>query len=221
MPLNRPYSSLADLPSRAPVFPLEGVLLFPGRELPLNIFEPRYLAMIDDALKGDRLIGMIQPAPGWFGGSDKPRLADVGCLGRTTQIVETGDGRYALVLTGVARFRIQGELSAATPYRQCALDFGEFEHDLVGDPSGALVDRGDLIAAFSAFSRARGLNVDWSTIDDCPTEILVNSLAMAAPFSPVEKQALLEARDLEERARTLVGIARLATAAGGGPSQLH
>ena len=222
MPLNRPYESLARLPSVIPVFPLSGALLLPRGELPLNIFEPRYLAMIDEAMKIDRLIGMIQPSLSPAPSGSDASLESVGCLGRITQLSETGDGRYLLNLTGVIRFRVAEELNAITPYRQCRIAMGEFATDLAFDPAENSVDRSGVIDAFRQFSEARHLQVDWAGIEAAPTEALINALVMMAPFKPTEKQALLEAENIALRAQRLISIAAgPASKSRSVPSTLH
>lgn len=220
MPLNRPYASVGDLPVVAPVFPLPGVMLLPRGELPLNIFEPRYLAMIDDAVKGDRLIGMIQPATDGNRLAARPELESVGALGRITQLAETGDGRYILNLTGVIRFRVAEELATTTLYRQCRLDVGSFAADLEPADEDS-VDRPELILAFHRFARAKSLQVDWSAVEQAPTEALVTSLSMMSPFGPGERQALLEAKTLADRAKLLIAFADPDSDAETKPATLH
>jgi Lon protease-like protein len=220
MPLNRPYAGIADLPTVVPVFPLEGVLLLPRGELPLNVFEPRYIAMIDDAIKSNRLIGMIQPA-NTVGLARKSDLESVGCLGRITQLAETGDGRYILSLTGVGRFRVIEELAATTLYRQCNIDTSDFQGDLA--PAGVEgVDRAKLVQAFRAFAKARDLKIDWAGVQSTPIEVLVNTLSMMSPFGPADKQLLLEAPDLGARALALIAIADQGVSpADAKPTTLH
>src|SRR5919109_2497836 len=148
MPMNVIYRRSSDLQSVIPVFPLPGALLLPRGQLPLNIFEPRYLAMVDDSLRdGHRLIGMIQPDPAHPGPEDKPELFKVGCVGRITQIAESGDGRYLLQLTGIARFRVDEELSVATPYRQCRVSYAPFIDDFTARKGKDEVDRASLLRA--------------------------------------------------------------------------
>jgi Lon protease-like protein len=207
------YIKAADLPQVIPVFPLSGILLLPRGQLPLNIFEPRYLNMIDDAMAGDRIIGMVQP----LGGPQSlPRLSPIGCAGRITSFNETSDGRYLITLTGCARFRLEAELPVQTPYRQVRAAFGAFESDLNAPPvdEGAL-DRDNLLEALKAYLETRGLDIDWETAETAPPEALVNSLAMALPFDPAEKQALLEAVDLDERALVLTALMRIDAAGDG------
>lgn len=205
------YSKASDLPATAPLFPLPAVLLLPRGQLPLNVFEPRYLNMLDDVMGGDRVIGILQTATG--GERTRPALAPVGCLGRVTSFAETGDGRYIITLTGVARFRLGAELPAATPYRQARLDFAPYLADL--EPAPDLDgSRPLLLSALRAYLDRRGLEVDWTAAEQAPPEALVNSLAMALPFDGPEKQALLEAADLTERLHALVALLRIGAAAG-------
>src|SRR5262249_28835737 len=198
MPMNAVYRGAVDLPATIPVFPLSGALLLPRGQMPLNIFEPRYLAMVDDSLRdGHRLIGMIQPDTTQSGTEDKPGLFKVGCVGRITQLGETGDGRYLLQLPGVARFRIEEELTVATAYRQCRVTFAPFADDFAARKGEDAVDRKTLLEALSAFLKANNLKADWEGIENAPNEALVNALAMMSPYGPAEKQALLEAPDLK------------------------
>ncbi|HEY8268408.1 MAG TPA: LON peptidase substrate-binding domain-containing protein [Xanthobacteraceae bacterium] len=211
MPMNPVYRSPADLPAKLAVFPLAGALLLPRGELPLNIFEPRYLAMIDDALKAERLIGMIQPDES-KGSSQHPELFKVGCAGRITQLAESGDGRYLLTLTGIARFRILEELAATTAYRQCRVDFAPFAGDFVPQHGEEAVDRPALMRTLKAYLEANRMEADWSDIKNAPTEALVNGLSMMSPYGAREKQALLEAPDLKTRAETLIAVTEMALA---------
>ncbi|MEJ2815096.1 MULTISPECIES: LON peptidase substrate-binding domain-containing protein [unclassified Caulobacter] len=200
------YRRADDLPLVIPVFPLDGALLLPGGQLPLNIFEPRYLNMFDDAMSGERIIGMVQTRPG--GDVERPNLAPVGCAGRVTSFAETSDGRYLVTLTGVCRFRVGDELPARSPYRQVRADFAAFEADLrEGSPQAASAgDPSPLLEALRRYLDHRGLAIDWSSAEAAPSDALINSLAMALPFEPVEKQALLEAPTLAERRETLVAL---------------
>jgi len=210
MPINAIYRSAADLPGTIPVFPLPGALLLPRGQMPLNIFEPRYLEMIDDSLRdGHRLIGMIQPDTSQSGPGDKPSLFKVGCVGRITQLAETGDGRYLLQLTGVARFRIEAELTVATSYRQCRVTYAPFADDFIARKGEDEVDRKSLLAALTAFLKANDLKADWDGIENAPNEALVNALAMMSPYGPAEKQALLEAPNLKTRAEILVAVTEI------------
>ncbi|MCW5692355.1 MAG: LON peptidase substrate-binding domain-containing protein [Pseudolabrys sp.] len=208
MPINARYRGPSDLPAVIPVFPLAGALLLPRGQLPLNIFEPRYLAMIDDALRdGHRLIGMIQPDSGHD--SDPPTLFRTGCVGRITQLAESGDGRYIIELTGVARFHIEEELEVNTDYRQCRVTFAPFTDDFIARKGEDAVDRESLLRALTAFMKANEMTADWDDIAQAPTEALVNGLSMMSPYGSAEKQALLEAPDLKTRAELLVAITEI------------
>jgi uncharacterized protein len=210
MPMNAQYRGPVDLPGVIPVFPLPGALLLPRGQMPLNIFEPRYLAMVDDALRdGHRLIGMIQPDPAQDGRSDKPKLFAVGCVGRITQLSETGDGRYLIELTGVSRFRVEEEISAPTEYRQCQVTYAPFAGDFVARKGEQQVDRAALLGALREFLKTNNLEADWEGIEKAPNEALVNALSMMSPYGTQEKQALLEAPDLKTRAEILVAITQI------------
>jgi uncharacterized protein len=213
MPMNAVYRGPADLPETIPVFPLVGALLLPRGQMPLNIFEPRYLEMVDDSLRdGHRLIGMVQPDPAHPGTSERPGLYKIGGVGRITQIAETGDGRYLLQLTGVARFRILEELDVATGYRQCRVDFIPFADDFVARRGEEEVDRKAVLDALTNFLKANNLKADWEGIESASNEALVNALAMMSPFDAAEKQAMLEAPDLKTRAEILVAVTEIALA---------
>ena len=207
-----PSARADDLPKVVPVFPLDGVLLLPRGALPLNVFEPRYLNMVDDAMAGDRLIGMVQTRAG--GDRERPALAPVGCVGRITSFTETHDGRYLITLTGVCRFVVGEELPTQTPYRQVRADFHAFEDDLRPPPEDTPVARERLLAALRAYLNRRSLDVNWDSAKSAPAEALVNSLAMALPFEAAEKQALLEAGGLSERETTLVALLEIDAAGG-------
>jgi Lon protease-like protein len=210
MPMNAEYRGPIDLPGTIPLFPLPGALLLPRGQMPLNIFEPRYLAMVDDCLRdGHRLIGMIQPDPAHSGLADKPPLYKIGCVGRITQLAESGDGRYLIELTGVARFRIEEELTVLTAYRQCRVTYAPFADDFVARKGENDVDRKAVLRALNDFMKANDLKADWEDIDKAPNEALVNALAMMSPYGPAEKQALLEAPDLKTRAELLVAITEI------------
>ena len=210
MPMNAEYRGPGDLADVIPIFPLPGALLLPRGQMPLNIFEPRYVAMIDDALRtGHRLIGMIQPDPAHPGPEDKPNLYKVGCAGRITQLAETGDGRYLLQLTGIARFRIEEELNVSTPYRQCRVGYKPFIDDFTARKGEDAVDSKSLLHALSDFLKANDLKADWEGIENAPNEALVNALAMMSPYGTAEKQALLEAPDLKTRAEILVAVTEI------------
>lgn len=209
MGINKKYTDPDELPTVLPVFPLAGALVLPRTQLPLNIFEPRYLTMVDDALKTERLIGMIQPRGQAMTAPGVPELHPVGCAGRITQFGETGDGRYLITLTGVCRFRIREELTVTTPYRQCAVDFVPFADDLVAHHGEDEVDREKLTDALRAFAQVRKLNIDWDEIKRASNEVLVNALTIMSPFGSSEKQALLEAQNLRTRAETLITITQM------------
>jgi uncharacterized protein len=216
MPMNAVYRGPADLPGTIPVFPLSGALLLPRGQMPLNIFEPRYVEMVDDALRdGRRLIGMIQPDPAHPGTADRPNLYKVGCAGRITQIAETGDGRYLMQLTGVARFRVIQELPVATAYRQCSVDFIPFIDDFTARKGEDQVDRKAVLSALMQYLKANDLKADWEGIENAPNEALVNALAMISPYDPAEKQAMLEAPDLKTRAEILIAVTEIALAKSG------
>ncbi|CDX62831.1 Peptidase S16 lon domain-containing protein [Mesorhizobium plurifarium] len=208
---NALYRLARDLPPAIPVFPLAGALLLPGGRMPLNIFEPRYLQMIDQAMAGSRLIGMIQPSlDGALRDDGEPELCSVGCAGRIISLAETGDGRYLISLQGVCRFRIVQELAAKTPFRQCKIM--PFLADLEEDQAAAEVDRPALLKAFRAYLQANDLEADWESVSRAENGMLVNALSMMAPYGPAEKQALLEAPDLKTRAETLIAITEMTLA---------
>jgi len=221
MPINTIYRGPEALPDEIPVFPLPGALLLPRGQMPLNIFEPRYLAMIDDALRsGYRLVGMIQPDPTHPGPQpDKPNLFRVGCVGRITQFAESGDGRYLIQLTGIARFRVEAELPVSTLYRQCKVSFHPFIDDFTARKGEDAVDRKSLLHALSAFLKANNLKADWEGIENAPNEALVNALAMMSPYATAEKQAMLEAPDLKTRAEILIAVTEIELAKSKTPGE--
>jgi Lon protease-like protein len=220
MSINKPYKDISELPGTIPVFPLPGALLLPRGQMPLNIFEPRYLSMIDDALRSHRMIGMVQPAGNE--GAIRPEIHGVGCAGRITQFAETGDGRYLITLFGIARFNIVEEMSVVMPYRQCHVNYSNFADDLVDRAGEADVDRENVVAALRKFAEARQLKVDWKEIERAHNEMLVNALSMISPFGPKEKQALLEAKDLKTRAEVLIAVTEMELARSGqAPSTLQ
>jgi len=212
----RRYAGPAELPDIVPVFPLSGALLLPRGQLPLNIFEPRYLAMVDAALAADRLIGMVQPRAEAPENAWAPPLEAVGGLGRITAFVDVGDGRYRITLTGVTRFRSLGEVATDRPFRLCRISAVDFAGDFVALAGDDAVDRAQLLRTFRAYLDAHSLQADWDSIKRAPNETLVNALSMISPFGPAEKQALLEAPDLRARAETLVAIAEFDLARRGG-----
>lgn len=200
---NETYRKLSDLPDIIPVFPLSGVLLFPRWSLPLNIFEPRYLNMIDDAMSGSRIIGMIQSQ-----GDDpaRPSLAATGCAGRITSYSETDDGRYLISLTGICRFGIHAELKIETPYRQVQAEWQTFAHDLLSPPESSLPERLMLVNSLKRYTQINAMEVDWDAVENAPMETLINALSAGCPFGTREKQALLEAESVADRAQTLITL---------------
>jgi Lon protease-like protein len=217
---NQPTASLSDLPARVRLFPLGGTILLPRAVMPLNIFEPRYLEMVRDAMASDQMIALVQPrnADGWHDqgdNSDRPALYDIGSVGRITQYNETGDGRYLIALTGFARFRMVTELPATTAYRQAEVDYTPYAADWgPADPLAATA-RADLESTLKAYLEAQGLSADWDAVKSADDESLVNTLSVVCPFTSAERQALLQALTLPDRASTL---ATLMAFAQGAPS---
>ena len=206
--------SLADLPETIAVFPLPGALMLPRARLPLNIFEPRYLAMLDDALKTEhRLIGMIQPLEKT--GDGPPTLRRIGCAGRVTSFSETEDGRYLIALTGVCRFRVAEEVEGFQPYRRVKAEWTDFSRDLTARDADPGFDRKAFLGLLKRYFEASGLSSDWSSLEEADEEMLVNSLSMLCPFAVEEKQALLEAPRLAERRETICALMEFAIASRG------
>jgi uncharacterized protein len=206
-----------DLPGEFPVFPLPGALLLPRGQLPLNIFEPRYLAMTEDALGQRRMFGMIQPDPTLPESDNGPGLFRVGCLGRLSSFSETDDGRYLITLTGVVRFAIAGEIDMRRGYRRVRADFSPFRADLELDPGPIGIERDALLAALRSYFTHRGFDANWDAIKRLPDDMLVVTLAMVCPFEPAEKQALLEAPGDSERASTLLTLLQMGAMANDSP----
>ena len=200
-----------NLPEVLPLFPLTGVILLPGGQLPLNVFEPRYLALVDDALKSNRMIAIAQPQaePAQ---TSRPLLFEVGGVGRMTAFAETDDGRYLITLTGLSRFRFVRELSVMTPYRQAQVAYDDFRDDLLPAREDPHLDRTVLLSALKRYFAANRIDSDWEQIEKAPSEALVSSLSMIAPVQPAEKQALLEAKTVADRASILVALIELALA---------
>ncbi|MBL6081514.1 LON peptidase substrate-binding domain-containing protein [Belnapia sp. T18] len=196
------------LPAEIAVFPLSGALLLPEGRLPLNIFEPRYLAMTEDSLAAGRMFGMIQPDPAAPRGETGPGLYRIGCLGRLTSFAETEDGRFLITLTGVTRFRIAGELEMRHGYRRVRADYAAFRADLVPATPLAL-DRAALLAALRPFFKARGIDANWEAVEQTEDGELVTTLAMICPFEVPEKQALLEAATPADRAAMLIALLQM------------
>ena len=217
MAINRSYGDAGELPTVLPVFPLPCALLLPRSELPLNIFEPRYIAMIDHALSGERLIGMVQPR------EDSERLFPIGCASRITGLLETGDGRYQITLTGVARFRVLEEQATQRSFRSVSADWSSFHDDLQPHAEDdADVDRDALFDALKGYAGRHSLTVDWDSVRKAPSEALVNALSMMSPFGIGEKQALLEAKTVSDRADMLVAITRFELASpDDGPARMQ
>ena len=213
------YQKTSDIPGRIPVFPLRGGLLLPRCNLPLNIFEPRYLAMIEDVLASNRLIGVVQPklvdeqveSPE---GKTVP-MRIIGGVGRLTAFQETDDGRYLVTLTGVCRFRLEQEIEQSKPYRVADVDYRAFAGDLVQGFGEETVDRDHLLEVLKEYLESQDMKADWDAISRSSTEFLVNALSMMSPYGPEEKQALLEAPDLKTRAEILVALAEMQLAAPG------
>ena len=214
-PVRNPFEpTFEQLPETLPIFPLSGVLLLPGGRLPLNIFEPRYLAMIFDALAGHRMIGMVQPVqPGGYAGDGmptddgRPKVHKVGCAGRIVSFNETEDGRLLLALAGVCRFEIVRELEPAQGgYRRVSSVFSPYRADIDHDDEIVELDRDRLMAALATFFRGRKLSADWDAVNQAADANLVTSLSMVLPFGPAEKQGLLEAKDSSARAKLLVAF---------------
>jgi Lon protease-like protein len=201
-----------ELPAEFPVFPLSGALLLPHGKLPLNIFEPRYKAMVEDALASQRVFGMIQPNAG--DGPSGPSLFGVGCLGRLSSFSETGDGRYLIALTGLIRFDVAAELEMRRGYRRVAADFGRFMPDL-DPPLPSLPQRPALLAALRSYFTVNGFDANWTAIEGMDDNELVVTLCMVCPFDPLEKQALLEAADGVARADTLIALLQMGVHTGG------
>jgi hypothetical protein len=216
---------LDDLPSVIPVFPLPGAILLPRGRLPLNIFEPRYLNMVDDALAGDRIIGMVQPSSEPEDGSP-PEMYSIGCAGRLTAFNETEDGRYLIGLDGVCRFAIKEEVDVKTPYRQVRVDWSRFARDLEPDDEPG-IDRQELVDTLQRYLEHNNLDADWPSVQQAGGEALITALSMICPFDPHEKQALLEAPRAKDRAEALIALMRFSLAEGGwgdeddGPERLQ
>lgn len=232
---NAIYDGPDDLPDLIPVFPLPEALLLPRGQMPLNIFEPRYMAMVDHAMSGDRIIGMVQPLPAGQGlpqvetaydeaspegtaaeaGQDEPGLFAVGCAGRITSYSETGDGRYMICLTGISRFRILEEVEPESGFRRCRVSAIDFASDFIEDAGSDRVDRDHLLETFRLYLDANQLEADWDSIEKASNETLVNALSMMSPYGMAEKQALLEAPDLGTRAETLIALTEMSLARRG------
>ena len=205
----RLIETLEQMPDHLPLFPLAGALMLPRGQMPLNIFEPRYLDMIDAALRGNRLIGMIQPIEDQGQDVKQPALFSIGCAGRISQFVEADGDRYIITLTGLCRFRLVEEKSVRTPFRQARVSYDDFADDFEARKGEDAVDRADLLRTLKAYVEAEQLEINWREVNAAPTEALVNALSMMCPFGPREKQALLEAHDLAARAAILVAMTEI------------
>jgi uncharacterized protein len=217
--LTERYKRPADLPPRLPVFPLRGAILLPRATLPLNVFEPRYLAMIEDALSGSRVIGIVQP-DGRDEADESPvgssvGLRKVGCVGRVTSYQELDDGRMIITLTGIARFEILDEAVTAKAYRTVTASYDRFAQDFSEGLGEDLVDRANLLRVLKSYLDTNRLKADWNAVTRASSEFLINVLAVMCPYGPEEKQALLEAADLKTRADVLVALAEMELASGG------
>lgn len=202
-----------ELPEKIPLFPLPGALLLPRARLPLQIFEPRYLAMMEDTLKTpERLIGMIQPRPRPAGGHT---LAAIGCAGRVTAFSETEDGRYLITLTGISRFRLLREISGFAPYLSGEVRWDDFTRDRGAAEHDPAFARDDFLDLLRRYFSEQQLSTDWDSLSEAEDELMINSLAMLCPFEPEDKQALLEAPSLQTRRETLVTLMEFALAGGG------
>jgi uncharacterized protein len=209
-----------DLPDTVPLFPLPGALMLPRANLPLHIFEPRYLAMFEDALKTPhRLIGMIQPVE--MPGSGKKGLHDIGCAGRVTAFSETEDGRYMLTLTGISRFRMIREIAGFSPYRRAQVTWSGFDADLGRAETDPGFDRDGFFDLLGRYFSEMGLSTDWESLQNAEDELLINSLSMLCPLGPEEKQALLETPHLSDRRETLTTLLQFAIRGGDNEDRLQ
>lgn len=215
------YRRPADLPPRIPIFPLRGAILLPRATLPLNVFEPRYLAMVEDVLASTRIIGVIQPS-GRDDSSESPEdntadLRRVGCAGRITAYQEMDDGRYLITLTGIARYEVIDEAMTAKPFRVASVSYDRFACDFDIGRGEQSVDRVNLVRVLKAYLEQNRLSADWNAIERASSEFLINALCVMSPYGPEEKQALLEAADLKTRAEVLIALAEMELASTGGP----
>ena len=219
LPVAERYLKPSDLPSEIPVFPLRGAILLPRASLPLNVFEPRYLAMVDWALSNDRVIGVVQP----IGGSDEEESPDgkdfdlhqVGCVGRISSYQELDDHRLVITLTGIVRYSVRQECSTDTPFRMMQVDYSKFAGDFEHGRGENAVDRERLLAVLKRYLDANHLQGEWSSIIRAPSEQLINALSVMSPYGTEEKQALLEAKDLQTRAEVLIALAEMELASSG------
>ena len=213
------YRRPADLPQTLPLFPLQGAIVMPRGVLALNVFEPRYLNMVDDALAGNRLIGVIQPASGEEN-EPVPQLSNVGTAGRITAFSEADDGRYLITLTGICRFNVLAELNSDLPYRQAMASYEAFAQDFTRESERA-INRDELMRSLKTYAALHGFNVDWDAVEQAPTETVVNVAAQICPFDHAAKQALLESETLESRARALIALLEWDAASDQGPQAIQ
>lgn len=213
------FISIDKLPAVIGVFPLTGILLLPRGQLPLNVFEPRYLSLVDGALAGTRLIGMIQPTE-HEEKNLRPPLSNVGCVGRITSFAETEDGRYMITLTGICRFKVVGEPASSVPFREVRADYEPFARDLAGIQDGDF-PRERLLDALKNYLNQRDMKADWKSVMTAPGETLINALSMMCPFEPAEKQALLEAPDFDARVGTLIALLEMSGGEKSGPQTVN
>jgi Lon protease-like protein len=221
------YRKPDHLPATLPIFPLQGCILLPRATLPLNVFEPRFLTMVDHVLANDRIIGIVQPRDA-SDDDESPQdnstpLRRTGCAGRLTSYTETDDGRVLITLTGIARFDVVGEPASGLPYRECSVDYSAYETDFIRGYGQDDVDWERLLSVLREYLTARDLSADWRSIERSPAEMLVNTLAMISPYGPEEKQMLLEAPDLKRRSEVLMALAEmdLATPEDGSGSSIQ
>jgi len=210
------YKNIKELPPKLSIFPLPGALLLPRTQLPLNIFEPRYLEMVDDALTSNRLIAMIQTQS-----DNKDSLFKVGCVGKITSYSELTNNRIVITLTGVCRFSVGQELEVVTPYRQFQVNYEQFANDLLKGFGEKNVNREGLLVCLKKYLDQNNLEVDWNSIKNSPTELLVNSLCLLSPYRPEEKQALLEAQDLSERNEILIAMTEMSLSSESGTEKIQ
>jgi len=222
------YRKPSDLPTILPLFPLQGCILLPRSTLPLNVFEPRYLQMLDDVLATHRVIGIVQPRAATDSDEESPQddqtpLRRTGCAGRLTAFSETDDGRVLITLAGVARFDVVHEKPTEKPYRQCQVNYDPYASDFIRGHGQDAVDWPRLLEVLKTYLTAREMTADWDSIERSPAELLVNTLSMISPYGSEEKQALLEARSLKERSEVLMALAQmdLATPEDGSGSSMQ
>lgn len=207
------YRTAANMPAMLPLFPLRGAILLPRATLTLDVFEPRYLALVDHALANERLIGVVQPGPD-TGTAESPKgktvpLRAVGCVGRITAFSEGDDGHLVITLTGITRYRLSQEIASDMPFRLCEVELSPYANDFVAGYGEDAVDRARLLETLRSYLKAHDLQADWERINNASNERLVNTLAILSPYGTEEKQALLEARSLQERAEALVALAEM------------